>query len=80
MGVERGNIEDIAVEGILRNLLQDAEESIWFSSWPWNSGPALYSLQGARGRMGVCLTSPHVFCGPGEGLQLRTPRDPVGGT
>ncbi|KAI3364954.1 hypothetical protein L3Q82_001118 [Scortum barcoo] len=29
-----------------------------FSSWSWNSGPALYPPQGARGFMGVCPTSP----------------------
>ncbi|KAI3364011.1 hypothetical protein L3Q82_001225 [Scortum barcoo] len=40
-----------------------------FSSWSWNSGPALYPPQGARGFMGVCPTSPHVLCGSGEGIR-----------
>ncbi|KAI3365324.1 hypothetical protein L3Q82_010414, partial [Scortum barcoo] len=42
-----------------------------FSSWSWNSGPALYPpSQGARGFMGVCPTSPHVLlCGSGEGIR-----------
>ncbi|KAI3351307.1 hypothetical protein L3Q82_005853 [Scortum barcoo] len=40
-----------------------------FSSWSWNSGPALYPPQGAGGFMGVCPTSPHVLCGSGEGIR-----------
>ncbi|KAI3372225.1 hypothetical protein L3Q82_022666 [Scortum barcoo] len=40
-----------------------------FSSWLWNSGPALYPPQGAGGFMGVCPTSPHVLCGSGEGIR-----------
>ncbi|KAK3526284.1 hypothetical protein QTP70_022683 [Hemibagrus guttatus] len=40
-----------------------------FSSWSWNTGPALYPPQGARGFVGVCPTSPHVFCGLGEGIR-----------
>ncbi|KAK3526897.1 hypothetical protein QTP86_003592 [Hemibagrus guttatus] len=40
-----------------------------FLSWSWNTGPALYPPQGARGFVGVCPTSPHVFCGLGEGIQ-----------
>ncbi|KAK3538555.1 hypothetical protein QTP86_006718 [Hemibagrus guttatus] len=35
-----------------------------------NTGPALYPPQGARGFVGVCQTSPHVFCGLGEGFLL----------
>ena len=45
-------------------------------SWPWNTGPALYPPRGARGFMGVCPTSPHVFCELGEGIRpcpLRSP-------
>ncbi|KAK3563836.1 hypothetical protein QTP86_002735 [Hemibagrus guttatus] len=38
-----------------------------FSSWSWK--PALYPPQGARGLVGVCPTSPHVFCGLGEGIR-----------
>ncbi|KAK3553764.1 hypothetical protein QTP70_009178 [Hemibagrus guttatus] len=41
-----------------------------FSSWSWNTGPALYPPQGAQGFVGVCPTSPHVFYGLGEGIQL----------
>lgn len=26
---------------------------MWFSSWLWNTGPALYPCKGARGHMGV---------------------------
>ena len=48
----------------------DSGGTIRLSSWPWNTGPALYPPQGAQGFMGVCLTSPHVFCGLGEGIQL----------
>ena len=40
-----------------------------FLSWPWNTGPALYLLQGAQGFKGVCPTSPHVFCELGEGIR-----------
>ncbi|XP_061625696.1 probable ATP-dependent RNA helicase DDX17 isoform X2 [Phyllopteryx taeniolatus] len=42
--------------------------AVWFSSWPWNSGPALHPWQGPRGCMGVRPTSLHVFCGLGEGV------------
>ncbi|KAI3360615.1 hypothetical protein L3Q82_002481 [Scortum barcoo] len=45
-----------------------------FSSWSWNSGPALYPPQGAGGFMGVCPTSPHVLCGSGEGIRRGVPR------
>lgn len=34
------------------------------------TGPALYSLLCAWGFIGVCLTSPHVFCRLREGLHL----------
>ncbi|KAI3375876.1 hypothetical protein L3Q82_003763 [Scortum barcoo] len=41
-----------------------------FSSWSWNSGPALYPpCRVLRGFMGVCPTSPHVLCGSGEGIR-----------
>ncbi|KAI3376311.1 hypothetical protein L3Q82_016420 [Scortum barcoo] len=50
------------------------EEQCGFRSWSWNSGPALYPPQGARGFMGVCPTSPHVLCGSGEGIHDRVPR------
>ncbi|TWW81681.1 hypothetical protein D4764_01G0014960 [Takifugu flavidus] len=42
---------------------------MWFLSLAWNSGPALHPQQGLRGCMGVCPTSPHVFCGLGEGIR-----------
>ncbi|TWW77405.1 hypothetical protein D4764_12G0007950 [Takifugu flavidus] len=51
---------------------------MWFSSWAWNSGPALHPQQGLRGCMGVCPTSPHVFCGLGEGIRPCPSGDPVG--
>ncbi|KAI3361387.1 hypothetical protein L3Q82_013555 [Scortum barcoo] len=47
----------------------DSGGTMRFSSWSWNSGPALYPPQGARGFMGVCPTSPHVLCGSGEGIR-----------
>ena len=50
-----------------------------FSSWLWNTGPALSPLQGAQGFMGVCPTSPHVLCGLGEGIQLCPSWHSVGG-
>ncbi|KAG1954369.1 platelet-derived growth factor C [Pimephales promelas] len=34
----------------------DSGETVRFSSRPWNTGPALYPLQGAKGFMGVCPT------------------------
>ncbi|KAI3362620.1 hypothetical protein L3Q82_001624 [Scortum barcoo] len=40
-----------------------------FSSWSWNSGPALYLHRVLGGFMGVCPTSPHVLCGSGEGIR-----------
>ena len=40
-----------------------------FSSGLRNTGPAPYPPQGARGFMGVCPTSPHVFCGLGESIR-----------
>ncbi|TWW64993.1 hypothetical protein D4764_22G0006400 [Takifugu flavidus] len=52
---------------------------MWFSSWAWNSGPALHPQQGLRGCMGVCPTSPHVFCGLGEGIRPCPSGGPVGG-
>ncbi|KAI3354569.1 hypothetical protein L3Q82_019073 [Scortum barcoo] len=50
---------------------QDSGGTMRFSSWSWNSGPALYTLRigCARGFMGVCPTSPHVLCGSGEGIR-----------
>lgn len=53
---------------------------MWFSSCPWNSRQALYTLQGAGGWMGDCPTSPHVNCALGQGLRPCAPRDPLGGT
>ncbi|KAI3363121.1 hypothetical protein L3Q82_011774 [Scortum barcoo] len=47
----------------------DSGGTMRFSSWSWNSGPALYPPQGAGGFMGVCPTSPHVLCGSGEGIR-----------
>ena len=60
-GTGEGNLADS------RTL--DPGGTMQFSSWPWNTGPALYPPQGARGFMGVCPTSPHVFCGLGEGIR-----------
>ena len=44
----------------------DSGGTMRFSSWPWNTGPALSPLQGIRGFMGIYPTSPHVLCGLGE--------------
>ncbi|XDV32946.1 hypothetical protein PO909_003592 [Leuciscus waleckii] len=46
---------------------------------PWNTGPALYPLQGPGGFMGVCPTNPHVLCGFGEGIRPCPSRRPVEG-
>ena len=27
---------------------------MWFSSWPWNTGPALYLHEDTEGGMGIC--------------------------
>ncbi|KAI3371109.1 hypothetical protein L3Q82_023745 [Scortum barcoo] len=48
----------------------DSGGTMRFSSWSWNSGPALYPpCRVLRGFMGVCPTSPHVLCGSGEGIR-----------
>ena len=39
----------------------------------------LHPQKGPRGCMGVCPTSPHVFCGCGEGIQLCPSGRLVGG-
>ena len=58
---------------------QIQEEQCVFLSWPQNTGPALYPPQGARGFMGVCPTSPHVFCGLGESIRPCPSWHSVGG-
>ncbi|XP_043103849.1 uncharacterized protein LOC122351062 [Puntigrus tetrazona] len=45
--------------------------------WTWKTGPALYPLQGTGGFLGVCPTSPHVFCGFGEGIRPGSSLCPV---
>ena len=39
-------------------------------SWKWNSGLPLHPQQDPLRCVGVCPTSPHVFCGSGEGIQM----------
>ncbi|KAM4556221.1 craniofacial development protein 2-like [Fundulus diaphanus] len=67
-------------EGPSDSRISDSGRAVWFSSWPWNTGPALYPQQDSGGGMGVCPTSLHVLCGSGEGIRPCPPRDPVGGT
>ncbi|GAA6103503.1 uncharacterized protein LOC122351062, partial [Tachysurus ichikawai] len=49
------------------------------SSRSWNTGPSLFPHQVPGGFMGVCPTSPHVFCGSGEGIRLCPSWRPVEG-
>ena len=39
----------------------DSGVAKWFSSWTWNSGPALHPQQGPGGYAGVCPNSPCVL-------------------
>ncbi|XDV31040.1 hypothetical protein PO909_033817 [Leuciscus waleckii] len=57
----------------------DSGGTVQFSSRSWNTGPALYPLQGAGRFMGVCPTNPHVLCGFGEGIRPCPSRHPVEG-
>ncbi|TWW73543.1 hypothetical protein D4764_15G0009370 [Takifugu flavidus] len=66
-------------EGPPDSRTSDSGGAMWFSSWVWNGGPALHPQQGLLGCMGVCPTSPHVFCGFGEGIRLCPSGGPVGG-
>ena len=52
--------------GVLKKMVQSIVETILW--WPWNTRPALDPLLGLRGSVGVCPTSPHVFCGLGGGI------------
>ena len=58
-----GGEESVAASGT-----SDSGGAVWFSPWPWNTGSALYPGEGTGESLGVCLTSPHVFYGSGEGL------------
>ena len=56
-------------ENLSDSRTSDSGGTMQFSSWPWNTGPALYPPQGAQGFMGICPTSEHVFYGLGEGIR-----------
>ncbi|KAK3511173.1 hypothetical protein QTP70_032217, partial [Hemibagrus guttatus] len=58
-----GKVYSRVLERIVRPLVEPG------GAMSWNTGPALYPPQGARGFMGVCPTSPHVFCGLREGFR-----------
>ena len=59
--------------------ISDSGGAVWFSSWSWNSGPALYPRQDPGGCMGVRPTGLHVFGGLGESIRLCPSGSPVVG-
>ena len=59
--------------------ISDLGGAEWFSSWPWNSGPALHPQQDPGGCMGVRPTSLHVLWGLGESVLPCPSGSPVGG-
>lgn len=50
-----------------------------FSSWPWNTGPALHPRQGPGVCVGVRPTGLNVLCGLGKGVRRCPSASPVGG-
>ena len=49
----------------------DSGGTLWFSSWMWSVGPTLHPQRGPGVCLGVVPTSPHVYCGSGEGPSCR---------
>ena len=73
-----GLLKGAGEESAAASRTSDPRGPMWFSSWPWNTEPALYPRGCAGGGMGVCPTSPHVFCVSGEGLEPCSSMCPVG--